>query len=230
MPARGDDGRAICERRTLISIRSARAGSTPGGTALALYRCTQQEVIMRGHVRLATALSTALTVGALYGSPAIAQQRDDQHHQQHARPRANEGHIPPAPQRHSGGDRGREPERLPNGRINDQPHVDHDRWFGHDSVNDARFRVVRPFEHGRFDRIGPSYRYDVERFDARAHRFWIAGRGGFEIAAWDWPLTSDWCWNCGDDFVVYNDPDHAGWYLVYNIHTGAYVHAQFLGR
>lgn len=192
---------------------------------------------MRTHVRLATTLGTALAVGILYGSPALAQQRDDQHrdgqrHEEHARPRANEGRIPPAPQRQTDRDRGRgrQPERLPNGRINDRPHVDHDQWFGHEDRDDARFRVARPFSEGRFDRVGPSYRYDIERFDARAHRFWIAGRGGFEVAAWDWPLTTDWCWNCGDDYVVYNDPDHVGWYLVYNIHTGVYVHAQFVGR
>ena len=68
-----------------------------------------------------------------------------------------------------------------------------------------------------------------QRFDDHAHRFWIAGRGGFEIAAWDWSLAADWCWDCGDDFVIYNDPDHSGWYLVYNVHTGIYVHGQFIG-
>jgi hypothetical protein len=187
---------------------------------------------MRRHGRLATTFGTVLAVGFLYGSPALAQQRDDQQHQQQqrARPRANEGRIPPAPQRQSTGQRGREPQRLPDGRIDDRPHVDNNHWFGHDQRDDARFRVVRPFDRGRFDRVGPSYRHGIERFDSRAHRFWIAGRGGFEIAAWDWPLTTGWCWNCADDYVVYNDPDHIGWYLVYNVDTGDYVHAQFIGR
>ena len=185
---------------------------------------------MRRHVRLATTLGTALTMAVLYASPAVAQQRDDQHRQEQARPRANEGHIPPAPQRHSQGDRGREPERLPNGRVDDRPHVDHDHWYGHDGRDDTRFRVSRPFERGRFDRVGPSYRYGIERYDARAHEFWIAGRGGFQIASWDWRLASDWCWTCADNYVVYDDPDHDGWYLVYNIDTGVYVHAQFIGR
>jgi len=93
---------------------------------------------------------------------------------------------------------------------------------------DPRFRQARPFEHGRFGRVGPSYRYSVSRFDRVGHRFWLGG-AGFLVASFDWPLAVDWCWDCGDDFVVYDDPDHPGWYLLYNTQTGAYIHAQYGG-
>ncbi len=143
-------------------------------------------------------------------------------------PRSNQGHVPaPPPKREAGAKP--EVERSPTGHTNSMPHVRNDRWYGHDSPSDARYRLDRPFEHGRFEHVGPAYRYNIVRVDANLHRFWLPGGFYFEIAAWDWPLCVDWCWTCGDDFVIYEDPDHPGWYLVYNIHTGLYVHAIYTG-
>ncbi|HVP37705.1 MAG TPA: hypothetical protein VMS93_00830 [Candidatus Saccharimonadales bacterium] len=121
-------------------------------------------------------------------------------------------------------------ERLATGHTNDTPHVNRNHWYGHAAPTDARFHLGHAFAHGKFARVGPGFRYEVIRFDLARHWFWLPGGFSFEVAAWDWPLCADWCWDCGDDFVVYDDPDHIGWYIVYNVHLGVYVHAQYMGQ
>jgi hypothetical protein len=113
--------------------------------------------------------------------------------------------------------------------TNNIPHVANNRWYGHDRPNDPRYRLPHPYEHGHFEHFGPTYRYNVVRIDPRLHEFWLPGGAYFQVPAWDWPLAEDWCWNCGDDFTVYEDPDHPGWYLLYNVQTGAFVHVLYMG-
>lgn len=173
-----------------------------------------------------------LALGLAAALAAFAQHSDkpQSHHVEHGTtPRANSGHIPAPPEPRKEPTANREVERDQGGHVNETPHVRSDHWYGHAAPNDDRFRVEHPFEHGHFEHFGPTYRYRVLRVDRDHHRFWFPGGFFFEIADWDWHECADWCWDCGDDFVVYEDPDHSGWYLVYNVHTGVYVHAQYMG-
>lgn len=169
--------------------------------------------------------------------PALAQRPGESGHEQGGRPpgaipgnppRANQGKIPPPPPQRDAHAKA-EPEKRENGKINTTQHVNNDRWYGHDAPNDKRYHLDHPYEHGHFDHFGANYRYNIVRVDRDQHRFWLPGGFYFEVAPWDWFICADWCWNCGDDFVVYEDPDHPGWYLLYNVHTGVYVHVNYLG-
>jgi len=109
------------------------------------------------------------------------------------------------------------------------PHVDANtnRWVGHDTGrNDASYHLDHPWEHGHFaGGIGASHVYRLG--GGGPQRF---GFGGFffSVAPADFDYCNDWNWN-DDDIVVYDDPDHPGWYLAYNTRLGTYIHVEYLG-
>jgi hypothetical protein len=110
----------------------------------------------------------------------------------------------------------------------DVPHVDKgNRWVGHDTGrNDPHYHLDHPWAHGRFNGgFGPDHRWRLA--GGGPGRFWFGGFY-FSVAPYDVGFVDGWNWD-GDDIIIYDDPDHEGWYLAYNTRLGTYAHVEYLG-
>ncbi len=194
-------------------------------------------------------MKTIAGLSVLICVAAFAQDRgrgDNQNQGGHGRPAdVGGGHIPargPAPSRESkrppipAAAHNLQPAAQQQNRVAvdkaghpDVPHVHakNDQWIGHSSGrNDAHYQIAQPWAHGRFSGgFGPQHVFVLG--GGNRERFWF-NNFYWDVAPYDYYVVQGWNWD-SDQVVIYDDPDHDGWYLAYNSRLGTYAHVEYLG-
>lgn len=147
---------------------------------------------------------------------------------------SNKGGHPPIPSRGPAPAHGTPAPPAPNRNFADKPghpnvpHVDSgNKWIGHDTgPNDPAYHLDQPWAHGHFaGGFGPKHTWHLA--GGGPSRFWFNG-WYWSVAAADLAFCTDWLWDA-DEIIMYEGPDHVGWYLAYNVRLGTYVHVEYLG-
>ena len=123
-------------------------------------------------------------------------------------------------------DHGRDAERHDNGK--------HKGWEKQEARADYRGwdhehdRIVpgRHYPHGHYEHVKQVF--VARSIDYRTRNVILYDRSNWVVASYDLDRCRDWQWD-RDNVYVYDDDDHAGWYLLFNSRLGRSVHVEFSG-